>query len=507
MIKYNISDEAQGGCLILPLFEDKVFDKYTKDLDKQFGGLIFQAKEGKDFEGKKLQNLLLLTGNKNIPRLLLVGLGKEKELNSSNWKQVIGSAVVLVQNKKIEKLSLALPNGVIKNISAKTLAQETVVATEIANYSYDEFKTDKEARVTDVKEVYLVAEYDAKLKKQIENGIDDGKKIAGGVNFARHLGNVPPTIMTPSLLAKEAENLGKNNPKVKVKILSRDEMKKIGMGCLLAVARGSKLEPKFIIVEYNGADKKQKPTVLVGKGITYDSGGISLKPGNALNEMKYDMLGAASVLGAMKTSIALGLKKNLVALIPAAENMPGGDAYRPDDILVAMNGKTVEILNTDAEGRLVLADALCYAHKYEPKEVIDLATLTGACMAALGGERSGLFSPEENMVEKLLKSSEVVGEKLWRLPLGEEYNEAMKSTVADIKNIGSVGGRGFGGASTAAAFLEFFTQEKNGEEIKFYPWAHIDLASALFSNSALGKPWIRLGANGFAVQTLVEYLR
>jgi leucyl aminopeptidase len=214
--------------------------------------------------------------------------------------------------------------------------------------------------------------------------------------------------------------------------------------------------------------------------------------------MKFDMLGAATVLGAIKSAAELNVRKNIIVLIPAVENMPGGDAYRPDDILTAMNGKTIEIKKTDAEGRLILADALCYAEKYKPKEVIDVATLTGACMAALGGERSGIFSPEDRMVNKILIASEAVGEKLWQLPLGPEYSEAMKSTVADIKNTGGVGGEHYGGASTAAAFLQFFTN---------YPWLHIDLASALFSTSASGKPWIHPGANGFGVETLVEYLR
>ena len=507
MIKYTINSKVKGDCLILPLFEDKGFDKSIKDLDRKFDGLVSAAKEGKDFEGKKLENLWLLTGNKEVPRVFLIGLGKEKDFNASLWKQVVGTAVVLVQNKKIDKLSIIFSSVIVKKVVGKVLGQETVVAIEIASYSYDEFKTDEESKIKDLKEVCFVGEIDIKIKKQIEIGIEDGKKIGEGINFARHLGNIPPTIMTPAFLAKETEKIGKNNAKVKTKILGREEMKKLGMGCILAVARGSRLEPKFIIVEYNGASKKQKPVVLVGKGITYDSGGISLKPGNYLTDMKYDMLGAASVLGGIKTAIDLNLKKNIVALIPAAENMPGGDAFRPDDILTAMNGKTVEILNTDAEGRLILADALCYAHKYEPEEVVDFATLTGACMVALGGDRSGLFSPETNLVEKLLKSSKTVGEKLWHLPLGEEYSEAVKSKIADIKNTGNVGGRGYGGASTAAAFLQFFTEEKKGEAVIVYPWAHIDLASALFSTSAPGKTWIREGANGFGVQTIVEYLK
>lgn len=273
-------------------------------------------------------------------------------------------------------------------------------------------------------------------------------------------------------------------------------MKKLGMGCLLAVASGSQEEPKFIIVEYLAGKKNAAPTVLVGKGITFDSGGLSLKPGDFMIDMKYDMLGGATVLGVLCAAAALKLKKNIIGLIPTCENMPSGSAYRPDDILTAMNGKTVLVENTDAEGRLILADALCYASKYKPKEVIDFATLTGACMVALGNERSGLFTQSEEIAEGLDESARHVGEQLWRLPLGEEYSEAVKAEVADLKNTGGVGHPRFAGASTAAAFLEYFTD---------YPWAHIDLASSYWGPK--GKSYIRGGANGFGVQMMVEYLR
>ncbi len=350
----------------------------------------------------------------------------------------------------------------------------------------------------------MLGDFDKTITKNLQTGIEEGFIIAGGVNFARHLGNIPPTIMTPTYLANEALQLAKANKNIKTKVLSEAEIEKLGMGCLLAVGRGSKHETKFIIVEYWGTDKDKKPSVLVGKGITFDSGGLSLKPGDYMIDMKFDMLGAASVLGAIKVLTDLKVKKNIVVLIPSAENMPGGDSYRPDDILTAMNGATVEIKNTDAEGRLILADGLCYATKYEPKEVIDLATLTGACMSALGLEKSGIFTPEDKIVEKMIDLGEAIGENLWRLPLGEEYSEAMKSEVADIKNTGGVGGERYGTASTAAAFLQFFTQDKETGE-KNYPWAHIDLASAIYGSK--GKAHIRAGANGFGVQVLVEYLR
>lgn len=484
------------NCLIVPLFEEKGMDSYIKSLDKEFGGVISDVLKSKDFEGKKLQTSLIYTKDKGISRILLIGLGKEKDLNVKKYKEVVGAAVMTCQNKKMDKLGFFVQPGLIKKYSAKKVGLDLSVASEVAAYAYDEHKTDKDAKVTKLKNIEFVGEFNVATKRGLEKGLEEGILVSSGVNFARHLGNTPPTIMTPEYLASEVQKNFKSIPKLNVKVLNKQEITKLGMGCLLAVARGSEHEPKFIIAEYWGADRKRKPTVLVGKGITFDSGGLSLKPGQFMTDMKFDMLGAASVIGAIKVAAELKLKKNIIALVPAAENMPSGTAFRPDDILKAMNGKTILVENTDAEGRLVLADGLSYASKYKPKEVIDLATLTGACMAALGLERSGLFTPEEKMNEKLSYVSNSVGEQLWRMPLGEEYSEAMKSEIADIKNMGGVGGERYGTASTAAAFLQVFTD---------YPWAHIDLASAIYGSK--GKPWIRAGANGFGVQTLVEYLR
>jgi len=349
-------------------------------------------------------------------------------------------------------------------------------------------------------------------KKQVQNGIKEGQVVAGAVNMARHLGNINPSIMTPTLLAKEASALGNGKSGIVVHVLGKSDIKKLGMGCLLGVASGSLEEPKFIILEYNGIPrhardkqkKSEKPTVLVGKGITFDSGGLSLKPGNYMNDMKFDMLGAATVLGTIQAAAGLQLKKHIVGLIPTCENMPSGSSYRPDDILVAMNGKSVLVENTDAEGRLILADALSYATmKYTPKEVIDFATLTGACLVAIGNERSGLFGTSDTLIKKLIASAETVGEQLWYLPIGEEFTEAMMCEVADIKNIGGVGNPRNGGASTAAAFLQFFTQNETGETP--YPWAHIDLSCSYYGGT--GKAYIRGGANGFGVETMVAYLQ
>jgi len=504
MISYSfVEEKGKMGALVVPVFEDKKFDTLVKDLNDLHDGLFDDVKKLKDFEAKAKQMTLLYTQDKDVPRILLVGMGKKKGVSIRLWKQLVGQAVVMLQGKKMQKIGYVLPVDIVKMFGAKKLGVETTVAVEVANYAFDSHKS-KDAQVKPLKKVWFTSDMDARQKKQFLVGHKDGVSMAEGVNLVRFLGNTPPTVMTPTYLAKESEKVAKRHKKLKIKVLSRPDMKKLGMGCLLGVSQGSQHEPKFIILEYSGGKKGDRPSVLVGKGITFDSGGLSLKPDAYMSDMKFDMLGAATVLGAMHVAAALGLKKNIVGLMPTCENMPSGTAYRPDDILMAMNGKSVLVDNTDAEGRLILSDALSYATmKLKPKEVIDFATLTGACMVALGNERSGVFSKDDKIVERLDKASKEVGEQLWRLPLGPEYNEAMKCEIADIVNVGQVGGRGFGGASTAAAFLEFFTKDpKTGEDV--YPWAHIDLSSCYWGGK--GKSWVRGGANGFGVQTMIEYL-
>jgi leucyl aminopeptidase len=504
MTTYALATEKSSyDCLIVPVFQDEKKDMFGA-LDTEQFAFVSRLRELKDFEGKKMEQVLLYTKDAKHARVLFVGLGKEKDCTARTWRQAIGASVILLQGKKCSALGVYVPTEIKKVHGPKQIAKLTTIAIETASYAFDEHKSDADARVTPVKSVVFTHIAGAE-KKSWMSGVEEGKKIAEAVNGTRHLANTPPSIMTPTVLAKASQAVGKTYPKIKVTVLEKAEVKKIGMGCFLGVAQGSVQDPKFIVLEYRAGKTTDKPTVLVGKGITFDSGGLSLKPEASMCDMKFDMLGAATVLGTIRAAAALGLKKNLIGLMPTCENMPSGTAYRPDDILVNMEGKTVEVANTDAEGRLILCDALSYAKKYKPKEVIDFATLTGACVVAVGNERSGLFSPVESMVEKITSASVEVGEQLWRLPLGDEFSDAMKSDVADIKNLGSVGGgRGYGGASTAAAFLEYFTKDfKTGEPA--YPWAHIDLSSSYYSSK--GKPWIRGGANGFGIETMIEYLR
>lgn len=490
-------------CLIYPVFEDDSLKTICAELDEQYQADTATLLSLKDFEAKKSQLSIVYTKDTHVPRVCLVGLGKTSSLTLRTWKHGVGTAVVAMQNKKYTSLTISVPEAIKKQFGTKKIAHETTLAVTLAGYAFDEYKSKDDAKAPAFKSVRYL-NISGQEKRGWMNGSREGQTLGQAINTTRHLANTPPSIMTPEYLAKAAQKVGKTYSTVKVTVLSLTEIKKLGMGCFLGVAQGSVLPPKFIIMEYLAGKKSEKPTVLVGKGITFDSGGLSLKPSGYMNDMKFDMLGAATVLGCVEAAAALGIKRNIVGLMPACENMPSGSSYRPDDILTNMEGLTVEVDNTDAEGRMILSDALSYAKKYKPKEVIDFATLTGACMVALGNERSGLFSNEESIVEKLLQASEEVGEALWRLPLGEEFTEAMKSEVADIKNTGSVGGRGYGGASTAAAFLEFFTKDvKTGEPA--YPWAHIDLSCSYYGGK--GKPWIRHGANGFGIETIIEYLR
>ncbi len=490
-------EKTHVDALIVPLFEQDNTSAEAALINDRFHNVLSSIIEINDFEGEKGKQSLVYTGDDQVKRLLFVGLGKKDQLSVRRWKQILGAAVLRISKKKMTDISVLVPEAVIDAFGASVAGRETAAAIEIADYAYDEYKQE-DARVTHIEKVALRSvnnEIDAMVAAAVE-----GKYIADGVNFARELGNTPPSIMTPALLAQQAKELAQFSNALNVTILEREDMRQLGMGCLLGVAQGSELPPKFIILEYVGGESTEQPTVLVGKGITFDSGGLSLKPANFMTTMKFDMLGAATVLGTFRAILQLGLKKNVVGLIPTCENMPSGSSYRPDDILVAMNGKSVEIGNTDAEGRLILADALSYAaEKLKPKEVIDFATLTGACVVALGTKRSGLFSNDEAMVSRMLEKADERGEQLWRLPLGEEYTEAMKSPVADIKNISNTR---YGGASTAAAFLEFFTKDSDGKAA--YPWAHIDLSSA--HHGEKGTPYARAGATGDVVQTMIAYL-
>jgi leucyl aminopeptidase len=357
-------------------------------------------------------------------------------------------------------------------------------------YQFNAYRTEKREEIKEVQQITLVDRAEGKIA-EVAGGSRTGQVLADATNFVRDLCNHPSNVVTPSRLAEEAKTIAKEFG-LTCKVIEKDEAESIGMGAFLGVAKGSLEPPKFIILEYRGGKKKEAPVVIVGKSITFDSGGISIKPAEKMEQMKTDMSGGATVLGTMKALAQLKLPVSVVGLLPATENMPSGTAVKPGDVVRAMSGKTIEVINTDAEGRLVLADALSYAARYKPSAVVDLATLTGACVVALGNRATGVMGTNPRLIERLKRAGERCGERVWELPLWEEYQDQIKSDVADMKN---VGGRG-AGAITAAAFLQKFVDD--------YPWAHLDIAGTSWNDDA--RPYAPKGATGVGVRLLVQWL-
>ena len=370
------------------------------------------------------------------------------------------------------------------------IAQAAVEGSLLGLYQYTPYKTVDREDLKDMEKLNIIA--DGKDFSLIESEIKKARIIADAVYFTRDLISAPANEMTPSIMAQKAREIaGRKN--VSCKVLDKKKMKEMGMNALLGVASGSCEEPKFIILEYAGGRKNAAPVVLVGKGLTFDSGGISIKPADKMDEMKTDMSGGAAVMGAIMAAADLGLPLNIISLIPATENLPGGSALKPGDILKSYSGKTIEVLNTDAEGRLILADALAYASEYKPEAVIDLATLTGACVIALGDDVTGMMGTDDKLKKEINKAARDTGELVWELPLWESYFELIKSDIADYKNSG---GRA-AGTITAAAFLSKFAGD--------YPWVHLDIAGPAWAGK--DKAYIPKGASGIGVRLLVEFLR
>jgi leucyl aminopeptidase len=375
----------------------------------------------------------------------------------------------------------------IKNDDIAQQAQLIAEATEYASYCYDQTKSKKKAPQRPLGKLTLLLEQRS-LQQAAEQGVQWGQAIAKGVRLARNLADLPGNICTPTYLADAARKLAKEYKHLNAKILDQADMEKLGMGALLAVARGSRQPPKLIILEYKGTSSKQQSIVLIGKGLTFDAGGISIKPSDRMDEMKYDMCGGASVLGTLKACAELELPLNVVAVVPSSENLPDGNANKPGDVITSLSGQTIEVLNTDAEGRLILCDALTYSKRYNPKAIIDVATLTGACVIALGAHASGLLSNDQTLADSLLAAGQTSGDRAWQLPLWEDYQQQLESNFADMAN---VGGRE-AGTITGACFLARFAEE--------FCWAHLDIA---------GTAWLsgkEKGATGRPVPLLTQYL-
>ncbi|HEV7164787.1 MAG TPA: leucyl aminopeptidase [Gammaproteobacteria bacterium] len=487
-VKTAAAESLATPCLIVGLFEGGKLPAASHALDQASHGYLSKLAKSGAIEGRAGQTLLLFDVPKlQAERVLLVGLGAEGDLSLRGYRKAMQKAVRALNEAGVKEAVSTLTLLTIKGADPFWLARHAVEAAEEVSYRFDQCKgTGKDKNKATLQKLALLTS-SREQGKQAEEGLRVGAAIAGGVSLARTLGNLPPNICTPSYLADEARKLAKGS-KLKVTVLEQAQMKKLGMGALLAVARGSRQPPKLIVMEYHGGPKGQKPRVFVGKGITFDTGGISIKPAAAMDEMKFDMCGAASVFGTLKAVMALGLKMNVVGVVPTCENMPGGDASRPGDIVTTMSGQTVEILNTDAEGRLILCDALTYAERFKPETIVDMATLTGACVIALGNVVSGLLGNNDRLVQSLKQAGEKADDRAWQLPLYDEYQEGLKSNFADFANIA---GRE-GGTITAACFLARFTKNMQ--------WAHLDIAGTAWKGGG------EKGATGRPVPLLVQYL-
>jgi leucyl aminopeptidase len=427
----------------------------------------------------------------NVPgvtadRVLLIGLGKEKEFHEKEYLAAISTAVKQLKQTGSLDGTLFLTELSVKKRDASWNIRQAAIAVSETLYRSDSLKSKKDESPQPLHKLTLCVSSRSELPIA-ETALSQGLAVAAGIELAKDLGNLPGNICTPTYLADQATELAKTLG-LDAQILERDEMKKLGMHSLLSVARGSHEAPKFIVLRHTGGMDSDKAVVLVGKGITFDSGGISLKPGAEMDEMKYDMCGAASVLGTFKALALMKLPLNVVGIIPATENMPGGSATKPGDVVTSMSGQTIEILNTDAEGRLVLCDALTYAERFAPDCVVDIATLTGACVVALGSVASGLLSNNDSLATELLDAGQQAYDRAWQLPLWGEYDEQLKSNFADMANIGGKAA----GTITAACFLGRFTHK--------YPWAHLDIAGTAWRS---GKD---KGATGRPVPLLSQFL-
>jgi len=484
-IKQGNPEKQKSACVVVGVYEGGKLSKAAQALDKACKHTLSDLIAQGDMSGKSASTLLLhkLPGIA-AERVLLVGLGKAGEQSAKFRIEILQALFKALHGTPAKEASLYLAEEANGNDADWLLRQAVFVASGQA-FRSDSLKS-KPAEAAKLKHINFATL--GKPPASLKEAVARSAATARGMALAKALGNLPGNICTPSYLAAQALALAKAHKKIKTTVLDENDMRKLGMGALLAVTRGSEQPAKLITLEYSGADKKQKPVVLVGKGITFDSGGISLKPGTEMDEMKYDMCGAAGVLGTLQAIAEMELGLNVVGVIPSAENLPSGKAAKPGDIVTSMSGQSIEILNTDAEGRLVLCDALTYAAKFKPDTVIDLATLTGACVIALGHVASGLFSNDDKLAADLLAAGAETHDRAWQLPLWDDYQPLLDSNFADMQNIG---GRA-GGTISAACFLSRFTKD--------YRWAHLDIA---------GTAWLsgkEKGGTGRPVPLLTQYL-
>ena len=485
-INSGVPQTGRNGCLVAGVYEPGKLSAAAAGLDRVARGFLANVVRRGDMTGRAGSTLLLQdVAGVAAPRVLLVGLGRVGDFGEKRYRESIAAAVRALNGTGAEEAALLLTELTVGRRDAVwKVAQAAAVAQE-CGYRFTRMKSKSEGPDPVLRR--LAFSVDRAARQRAAAGLRQGLAVAQGMSLAKDLGNLPPNVCTPAYLADQARELAKRY-RMKVTVLERADMERLGMHTLLSVAQGSARPPKFITLEYRGGPKKMKPVALVGKGITFDTGGISLKPAGEMDEMKFDMCGAASVLGTLKAVGEMKLPVNVVGAIPTTENMPGGRATRPGDIVKSLSGQTVEILNTDAEGRLILCDALTYVERFQPAAVIDIATLTGACVIALGHVASGLFSNDEALAREVIAAGDTAQDRVWHMPLWDDYQEQLKSNFADFANIG---GRP-AGAVTAACFLARFTRK--------FKWAHLDIAGTAWKS---GK---EKGATGRPVPLLTQFL-
>jgi leucyl aminopeptidase len=481
--------KIKAGAIVVNHFEGvKRPEGDTAAVDKALDGAISELIKQGDIKGK-LNEITLLHSMGKLPasRIVVTGLGKKKELTTNKVRGAVAETCRYLRGKGVTSVATIVQGAGTNEIKNDNAVQAVTEGALLGLYAFRRHITKKENNFGEIREFTIVG----REKRQIEKAIERGKILAEAANWARDMVNEPSNFMTPSNMAEAARQLARKYG-LKVEVFEKEKMKELGMGGLLGVSQGSQQPPRFIILSYKGSDSDDIDIALVGKGITFDSGGIDIKPSDSMEDMKGDMAGGASVMAALIALAQLKPKINVTALVPATENMPSGTAMKPGDVITALNGKTIEVINTDAEGRLILSDALSYAKKLGAKAIVDVATLTGACHVALGSVCSGAFTNNQELADKVIAAGNETGELMWQLPMYDEYKEQLKSDVADIKNIG---GR-WGGAITGGKFLEEFIDK--------IPWVHLDIAGTYETDKEKG--YLVKGATGVPVRTLVNLI-
>ncbi|MES1195931.1 MAG: leucyl aminopeptidase [Steroidobacter sp.] len=475
-------------CAIVGVYEKGTLSAAAKELDKKLHGQLSRLVKQGDLRGKLGETLLLPELSAPCSRAVIVGLGAQDAFGRKQYRKALSAALAVLKRTGSAQATSYLSTETVAATSAYYVGRTSAEVAGTSAYQVNDLKSTKKPSAPKIKKL-SIAILGTPERTQAEHGLRHGQGIVTGASLTRDLGNLPSNVCTPTYLAKTAQQMARDHRgQLKVRVLDESKIKRLKMGSFLSVTAGSDEPARLIVLEYHGGKAKDKPIALVGKGITFDTGGISIKPSAAMDEMKYDMCGAATVLGVFKSALTLKLPVNLVGVIPTCENMPSGTATNPGDIVKSMSGQTIEVLNTDAEGRLILCDALTYSRRFDPKTVIDIATLTGACVVALGNQYSGLFSNDDELSAALAQAGKRSEDGAWPMPSDEEYLDQLKSNFADIAN---VGGRE-GGAITAACFLGKFTQDLK--------WAHLDIAGTAWLSGS------HKGGTGRPVPLLVDYL-